>query len=369
MVRDAHVGVGERVEGSPVLLVLQVARDVVEQEPERLHAERLHGSELAGERVEVALVRVAHGQAGRHAEHEIHPGRQRPVDQLVEPAQLTALVRGAPRPADERVVLRRVHERVEAARGHEPEQLQPLLVRPRVAVEPLDDAADGERGRRGRRHRGSSSADGLWRHWTRASPRVDRSGPQGSLAAMSQIRPATLQDLPGAYRVCLLTAAAGGDASASYRNPDLLGHVFVGPYVVHSPELARVVVDPEGVAGYVVGAADTRAFEAWAEGAWWPVLRAQYPALGDGTRDAEVIEMIQRPQPGRRRDRRRVSQPPPYQPARARPRTRAGTDAGRVARRGAPLGRIPRRPPRRRRVEPQRDRVLPAPRLRGARHD
>ena len=31
---------------------------------------------------------------------------------------------------------------------------------------------------------------------------------------MSQIRPATLQDLPGAYRVCLLTAAAGGDASA-----------------------------------------------------------------------------------------------------------------------------------------------------------
>lgn len=113
---------------------------------------------------------------------------------------------------------------------------------------------------------------------------------------MSQIRPATLHDLPGAYRVCLLTAADGGDASASYRNPDLLGHVFVGPYVVHSPELARVVVDPEGVAGYVVGAADTGAFEAWAEGDWWPVLRAQYPALGDGTRDAELIEMIQRPQ-------------------------------------------------------------------------
>ena len=112
---------------------------------------------------------------------------------------------------------------------------------------------------------------------------------------MSQIRPATLQDLPGAYRVCLLTAAAGEDASASYRNPDLLGHVFVGPYVVRSPELARVVVDPEGVAGYVVGAADTRAFEAWAEAAWWPVLRAQYPELGDGTRDAEVIELIHRP--------------------------------------------------------------------------
>ena len=112
---------------------------------------------------------------------------------------------------------------------------------------------------------------------------------------MSQIRPATLQDLPGAYRVCLLTAATGGDASASYRNPDLLGHVFVGPYFVRSPDLARVVVDADGVAGYLAGAADTRELEAWAERAWWPVLRAQYPELDDGTRDAEVIEMIHRP--------------------------------------------------------------------------
>ena len=77
--------------------------------------------------------------------------------------------------------------------------------------------------------------------------------------------------------------------------PTCWGTSSSGPYVVRSPELARVVVDPEGVAGYVVGAADTRAFEAWAEADWWPVLRAQYPALGDGTRDAEVIELIHRP--------------------------------------------------------------------------
>lgn len=112
---------------------------------------------------------------------------------------------------------------------------------------------------------------------------------------MSEIRPATVQDLPGAYRVCLLTGDSGGDASGSFRNPDLLGHVFVGPYIVGSPELARVVVDADGVAGYVVGAADSRTFEAWAERAWWPVLRAQYPELGDGSWDAEVIELIHRP--------------------------------------------------------------------------
>ena len=234
MVRDAHVGVGERVEGRPVLLVLQVARDVVEQEPERLHAERLHGCELAGERVEVALVRVAHGQAGRHAEHEIHPGRQRPVDQLVEPAQLTALVRGAPGPADERVVLRRVHERVEAARGHEPEQLQPLLVRPRVAVEPLDDAADGERGRRGRRHRGSSSADDSWRLgrerrpvWTApdhrvALPRCPRSDRRRSMtcrartgSACSPPRPAGTRPRRTAIPTCSGTSSSGRTSSTA----------------------------------------------------------------------------------------------------------------------------------------------------------
>jgi len=127
------------------------------------------------------------------------------------------------------------------------------------------------------------------------APGSDIERPQGSLAAMSQIRPATLQDLPGAYRVCLLTGDSGEDASVSYRNPDLLGHVFVGPYIVGSPELARVVVDEDGVAGYAVGAADSRAFEAWAARAWWPVLRAQYPLLVDGTRDADVIELIHQP--------------------------------------------------------------------------
>ncbi len=112
---------------------------------------------------------------------------------------------------------------------------------------------------------------------------------------MSQSRGATLQDLPGAYRVCLLTGDAGRDASGSFRNPDLLGHVFVGPYIVGSPDLARVVVDADGVVGYVLGAADSRAFEAWAERAWWPVLRAQYPEVGDGTPDADLIETIHHP--------------------------------------------------------------------------
>jgi len=112
---------------------------------------------------------------------------------------------------------------------------------------------------------------------------------------MLAIRPATLEDLPGAYRVCLLTGDAGEDASAQYRDPDLLGHVYVGPYVVGQPDHALVVVDAEGVAGYCLAAPDTRAFEAWAEAAWWPPLRASYPILRDGSPDAALIRLIHAP--------------------------------------------------------------------------
>ncbi len=112
---------------------------------------------------------------------------------------------------------------------------------------------------------------------------------------MIAIRPATLQDLPGAYRVCLRTGDAGGDATARYRNPDLLGHVYVGPYVVGEPRHALVATDEDGVAGYCLAARDTLAFAAWAEASWWPQLRAQHPRRADGTPDAEVIELLHEP--------------------------------------------------------------------------
>src|SRR5689334_5359729 len=98
-----------------------------------------------------------------------------------------------------------------------------------------------------------------------------------------EIRPATVHDLSGTYRVCLLTGDAGADATGIVLDPDLLGHVYVGPYLVGEPTFGLVPVDEHGVSGYLLAAIDTRAFEAWAEGAWWPVLRERYPLrAGDG---------------------------------------------------------------------------------------
>ncbi len=112
---------------------------------------------------------------------------------------------------------------------------------------------------------------------------------------MLTIRRAALHDLPGTYRVCLQTGNAGSDATTLYRNPDLLGHVFVGPYVVGQASLARVVADAEGVAGYLLGAEDSVAFAAWAEAQWWPTLRGQYPRTDGSSADDAIIRLIHTP--------------------------------------------------------------------------
>jgi ribosomal protein S18 acetylase RimI-like enzyme len=113
---------------------------------------------------------------------------------------------------------------------------------------------------------------------------------------MLRIEAATIQDLPGAYRTCLLTGEAGQDATAIYRDPDLIGHVYVGPYIARGSDTQMVVVDEAGVAGYLLSADDTAAFEAWAERDWWPPLRRRYQLLDDGSRDAELVRLIHQPE-------------------------------------------------------------------------
>jgi len=109
------------------------------------------------------------------------------------------------------------------------------------------------------------------------------------------IRPFHPSDLGAIYRICLLTGLAGGDSSHLYRNPELLGHVYAGPYPVADPGLTFVVADDEGVAGYIVATGDTAAFERWREESWWPVLREQYPPVEDpqdGTEDHELVGRV-----------------------------------------------------------------------------
>ena len=117
---------------------------------------------------------------------------------------------------------------------------------------------------------------------------------------MIEIRNVRAADLDALYHVALATGDGGGDAAALYRDPKLLGHIYAAPYAVLSPDTVFVAEDADGVGGYIVGAADTRAFEDRLEVAWWPDLRTAYPAPWDvpranWTRDERMINLIHQP--------------------------------------------------------------------------
>ncbi|OAF09788.1 acetyltransferase [Bradyrhizobium centrolobii] len=107
-------------------------------------------------------------------------------------------------------------------------------------------------------------------------------------------------DLDALYAISLATGSAGADAAHLYLDGRLLGHIYSAPYARLAPDLALVVEDQAGVAGFAVGATDTESWEARLEREWWPYLRRQYPdptgAPGDWAADQRRCAMIHHPE-------------------------------------------------------------------------
>jgi|SRR5579859_647842 len=93
---------------------------------------------------------------------------------------------------------------------------------------------------------------------------------------MMTLRPFHRDDLEALYAISLATGEAGQDASHLHDDARLIGHIYSAPYALLAPDLAIVAIDDEGVAGYVVGALDTHAWEETLERLWWPELRRRY---------------------------------------------------------------------------------------------
>ncbi len=89
------------------------------------------------------------------------------------------------------------------------------------------------------------------------------------------------RDLDSLYAISLATGASGGDASALHEDGRIVGQIYSAPYAKFCPETCFVATDNEGVAGYIVGTVDTRAFEEKLRRVWWPGLRTIYPAPND----------------------------------------------------------------------------------------
>jgi hypothetical protein len=87
------------------------------------------------------------------------------------------------------------------------------------------------------------------------------------------IRPYQTKDHNDVYTICLKTGDAGSDASNLYKDPNLLGHIYAGPYINLEPESAFMLEDEIGICGYIIGALDTQSFFNKVKLNWLPALQ------------------------------------------------------------------------------------------------
>ena len=90
------------------------------------------------------------------------------------------------------------------------------------------------------------------------------------------LRTAKVTDLPDLLRVCLETGDSGKDATHLHKLPELVGDIYVAPYVIHEPDLAYALLSDKRVVGYLLGVLDTRAFESILVDKYWPLAKAKY---------------------------------------------------------------------------------------------
>ena len=105
------------------------------------------------------------------------------------------------------------------------------------------------------------------------------------------------EDRAGLYHVCLATGDSGADAFHLYNQKEMLGEIYVGPYLSFQPDLSFTLVQ-EGASGYALAALDTRSFESTLSKQWWPLIQEKYSNLSPGNfneREKNLFSYIQNP--------------------------------------------------------------------------
>jgi ribosomal protein S18 acetylase RimI-like enzyme len=112
------------------------------------------------------------------------------------------------------------------------------------------------------------------------------------------IRPYRPSDRDAVYDVCLRTADGGQDATALFRDPELVGDVFAGPYAMLEPDFAFVLDDGHRAVGYVLGVPDTARFARRVREEWLPLVGPKYPepASAPVTKDDEMAFLLHHPE-------------------------------------------------------------------------
>jgi len=99
------------------------------------------------------------------------------------------------------------------------------------------------------------------------------------------------------YHVCLATGDSGASALHLYTEKEMLGEIYVGPYLSFQPDLSLTLIK-DGVAGYALAALDTRTFEDTLSKQWWPAILEKYQNRSPenfNEREKNLFDYIQNP--------------------------------------------------------------------------
>jgi len=110
-----------------------------------------------------------------------------------------------------------------------------------------------------------------------------------------RIRAASVRDLPDLYFVAIRTGNSGDDATGMFRNDDMIGEVYVGPYVTLAPETSFALVENDSPVGYGLCVLDTETFYTAAKQSWWPMLQEKYSNLAQYVDSEWLIHEIFNP--------------------------------------------------------------------------
>lgn len=112
-----------------------------------------------------------------------------------------------------------------------------------------------------------------------------------------RVRPGDPDDRKALYDICLRTGDYGKDATDQFTLPNLLGDVYVGPYILFHPLHCFAISRGNRPVGYVLGVPDTQTFEKHLPTTWWPQVIASLPERHPDSpaltrRDVEVMSLI-----------------------------------------------------------------------------
>ena len=173
---------------------------------------------------------------------------------------------------------------------------------PVIALELLarGSGAGTECSARRRSTRGPSSNYGEPDRRRRLRPGVGAEGPNSRMTAPTSsdgIRRFRLDDLTRLREICVLTGAAGGDATGRWSTDELLPDLFLEPYLTFAPDWAWGIDLGDGPVGYLVAVPDTRRFVSWWRAKWAPWFAVRYTRPGPPySPEEELVERGFEPQ-------------------------------------------------------------------------